>query len=97
MTMVSREPRQIVAFEVDHSIRAERIQSMIDRSPYAENYYTDGGTSYLDVIFGGRHRRNIHSKSDTHIIESTNSDIRHYIAGFRRSCKLSCVNSELEE
>jgi Transposase and inactivated derivatives, IS1 family len=84
MTMVSREPRQIVAFEVDNAIQVKRIQSMVDSSPQAEKYYTDGGMSYLDVIFWGEHKRNIHDKRDTHIIESTNSDIRHYIAGMRR-------------
>jgi IS1 family transposase len=94
MTMVSREPRQIVAFEVEKSISSERIQAMVDRSPAAMNYYTDGGTVYLDVIFWGRHRRNIHSKSDTYIIEGTNADLRHYIAGLRR--KSRCFFRSLE-
>jgi len=87
MTMVSREPRQIVAFEVDNVIRSERIQSMVDRTPGATNYYTDGGTVYLDVIFWGAHQRNIRNKADTHIIEGSNADIRHYIAGLRRKSR----------
>ncbi len=94
MTMVSRTPRQIVAFEVGNAVQAKCIQAMVDRSPHAENYYTDGGTSYLDVLFWGRHRRNIHNKSDTHIIEGTNADIRHYIAGLRR--KSRCFFRSLE-
>jgi hypothetical protein len=28
MTMISREPRQIVAFEVDKSVKSELIQAM---------------------------------------------------------------------
>ena len=67
---------------------------MIDRSPQAKNYYTDGGTSYLDVIFGGEHKRNVHNKNDTHIIEGTNADIRHYIAGLRRRSR--CFFRSLE-
>ena len=94
MTMVSREPRQIVAFEVDNSIRSGHIQAMVDRSPEAKNYYTDGGVAYLDVIFWGEHRRNVHNKSDTYIIEGSNSDIRHYIAGLRR--KSRCFFRSLE-
>ncbi len=94
MTMVSREPRQIVAFVVSNAVQAKCIQAMVDRSPSAGNYYTDGGTSYLDVVFWGRHRRNIHNKSDTHIIEGTNADIRHYIAGLRR--KSRCFFRSLE-
>ena len=92
--MVSREPRQIVAFEVDNSIRSEYLQAMVDRLPAAKNYYTDGGVAYLDVIFGGAHRRNIHNKNDTHIIEGSNADIRHYIAGLRR--KSRCFFRSLE-
>ena len=84
MTMLNREPRQIVAFAVDKSVNSESIQKMVDDSPEAGKYYTDGGSSYLGVDFIGRHERNIHDKSDTHNIEGSNADIRHYIAGLRR-------------
>lgn len=84
MTMLSREPRQIVAFAVDNSVNAERIQAMVDGTIQAEKYYTDGGQSYLGVDFIGRHKRNTHDKSDTHNIESSNADVRHYIAGLQR-------------
>lgn len=94
MTMVSREPRQIVAFEVDNSIRSEHIQAMVDRSLPAKNYCTDGGLVYLDVVFWGEHKRNVRDKSDTHIIEGSNADIRHYIAGLRR--KSRCFFRSLE-
>ena len=60
---------------------------MVDRTPGATNYYTDGGTVYLDVIFWGAHQRNIRNKADTHIIEGSNADIRHYIAGLRRKSR----------
>jgi hypothetical protein len=84
MTMLSREPRQIVAFAVDKSVNSMRIQEIVDNTLEAEKYYTDGGQSYLGVDFIGRHKRNIHDKSDTHNIEGSNADIRHYIAGLRR-------------
>ena len=84
MTMLSREPRQIVAFDVDNSVNAARIQKMVDTSPQAKKYYTDGGQSYLGVDFIGRHKRNTTDKSDTHNIEGSNADIRHYIAGLHR-------------
>ena len=82
--MLSREPRQIVAFDVDKSVNSVRIQEMVDNTLQAEKYYTDGGQSYLGVDFIGRHKRNICDKSDTHNIEGSNADIRHYIAGLRR-------------
>ena len=38
MTMMSRTPRQIVAFAVDNGVKAERIQEMADRVGYAKEY-----------------------------------------------------------
>ncbi len=83
-TMISRFPRQIVAFDVDKSVKAKVIQKMVDSVSPAKNYFTDGGAAYLDVDFLGRHRRNTENKNDTHNIESTNADLRHYIAGLAR-------------
>jgi len=87
MTMLSREPRQIVAFEVDNSVNAARIQKMVDNTLQADQYCTDGGNSYLGVDFVGRHKRNVRDKSDTHNIEGSNADLRHYIAGLRRKSR----------
>jgi hypothetical protein len=84
MTILSREPRQIVAFAVDEAIEPTLIQEMVNSVPEADNYYTDGGRCYLSVDFLGKHRRNMRDKSDTHNIEGSNADIRHYIAGLRR-------------
>lgn len=67
---------------------------MIDRSPHAKKYYTDGGSSYLDVIFAGEHKRNIRNQKDAYTIEGTNADIRHYIAGLRRRSR--CFFRSLE-
>jgi hypothetical protein len=52
------------------------------------------------VIFGGEHKRNIRDKSDTHDVESINSDLRTYIAGLRRRSRcffrsLEALNAEL--
>jgi len=57
---------------------------MVDNTVQAEKYHTDGGNIYLGVDFIGRHQRNIRDKRDTHNIEGSNADIRHYIAGLQR-------------
>jgi len=88
MTIISRRPRQILAFEIGSTVNAKDIQKLVDRSPQAKNYYTDGEASYLGVdYFTGKHKPNVNNKKDTHIVESTNSDIRRYIAGFQRKSK----------
>jgi hypothetical protein len=67
-TMISREPRQIVSFDVQFDKGVFRLQGIVNKAPEAKNYSTDGNLSYLDVIFPGKHKRNIRDKSDTHII-----------------------------
>jgi len=94
MTMVSREPRQIVGFDVQFDKGVFRLQGIVDNAPEAKNYSTDGNPSYLDVIFPGNHTRNIRDKRDTHTIESINADIRHYISGLARRNR--CFYRKLE-
>ena len=79
MTMVSRSPRQIVGFAVARDKCAWRIQSIVDGGPEAEKYCTDGYVGYLDVVYPGRHVRNMRDKSDTFTVEGVNADLRHYI------------------
>jgi len=84
MTMISRAPRQIVSFDAQFDKKSFRLQGLVDSVEYAQNYCTDGNLTYLDVIFPGRHIRNIHDKRDTHNVESINADLRHYISGLAR-------------
>lgn len=84
MTMYSRSPRQIVGYDVDKSVTTKAVQGIVDRTESAEKYFTDGGKAYLDVVFGGKHIRNVENKNDTHEIESSNSDLRHHLKGLAR-------------
>jgi IS1 family transposase len=93
-TMVSRNPRQIVGFDVARDKTPSRIQSIVDNAPYAENYCTDGYSGYMDVVFPGRHVRNIHDKSDTFTVEGINADLRHYIPILAR--KSRCFARKIE-
>ena len=94
MTMIRPEPRQIVSFDVQMDKSSFRLQGLVDNAPWAENYATDGYNGYLDVIFPGRHVRNIHNKRDTHNVESINADLRHYIPGLARRSR--CFYRSLE-
>ena len=85
MTLISREPRQIQAFRVAQDKCAWRIQEMIDETPKALEYCSDGYHGYSDVdYYGAKYTRNCRNKSDTHNTESVNADIRCYIAGLQR-------------
>ena len=79
ITMVSRNPRQIVGFNVALDKSPARIQAMVDNSPPAQNYFSDGYLGYVDVVYPGKYKRNIRDKSDTFTVEGVNADLRHYI------------------
>ena len=88
MTMISRKPRQIIAFDVDKTKAQSIIQRMVDNSPAADNYYTDGYFGYGEIAFPGYHYSNPINKNDTHLVESINADLRHYIPGLRRRSRI---------
>ena len=92
--MVSREPRQIVGFDVAFDKSPSRIQKIVDRGPEAEIYATDGWSGYLDVVYPGAHLRNVANKNDTFTVESVNADLRHYIPLLRRRSR--CFPRSLE-
>ena len=84
ITMISREPRQIIGFDVGLDKTSERIQEIVDSGPESEKYCTDGYVGYLDVIFPGEHVRNVHNKRDTFTVEGINADLRHFVPLLRR-------------
>jgi IS1 family transposase len=94
MTMVSRLPRQIVGFDVAFDKSPKRIQRIVDNAPEAEKYCTDGWTGYIDVVYPGRHIRNVRNKSDTFTVEGVNADLRHYIPVLARRSRCFCRSME---
>lgn len=57
--MVSREPRQLVGFDVSMDKSYKYIQDIVDKAPDADYYCTDGCFGYLDVIYLRKHIRNL--------------------------------------
>ena len=94
MTMISREPRQIVGFSVARDKSRERIQGIVDSAPDVEKYYTDGYLGYIDVAYPGQHIRNVHNKNDTFTVEGINADIRHYVPVLARRSRCFCRRME---
>ena len=84
IAMVGRLPRQIIGIDAAFDKSPERIQALVDAAPEAGNYCTDGYWGYVDVVYPGRHVRNVSNKNDTYTVESVNADLRHYIPILRR-------------
>jgi IS1 family transposase len=94
MTIVSRESRQIVGFDVVRDKSHERIQAMVDSAPEAKKYCSDGYLGYIDVVYPGQHVRNARDKSNTFTVEGVNADLRHYIPIISRRTR--CFARKLE-
>jgi len=92
--LVSLLPRQIVGIDAAFDKSPTRIQELVDNAPPAENYCTDGFWGYVDVVYPGKHVRNICNKNDTFTVESVNADLRHYIPILRRRSR--CFPRKLE-
>jgi len=86
ITMVSRQPRQILGFDVAFNKTSERIQKIINDAAEAEKYCTDG--------YYGKHIYNIHNKKDSFTVEGVNADLRHYILTLARRSR--CFARKLE-
>jgi IS1 family transposase len=92
--IISRFPRQIVGIDAAFDKSPARIQALVDNSPPAKKYATDGYLGYIDVVYPGNHIRNCHDKKDTCGVESVNADLRHYIPILRRRSR--CFPRKLE-
>ena len=94
ITMVSRNPRQIVGFDAAFDKSTERIQKIVDAEPEVKYYCTDGYSGYIDIAYPGTHIRNIKDKRDTFTVESVNTDLRHYIPVLRRRSR--CFSRKID-
>jgi IS1 family transposase len=94
ITMVSREPRQIVGFDAAFDKSPARVQQIVDSAPEAKKYCTDGWSGYVDVVYPGQHIRNVRDKSNTFTVEGINADLRHYIPILARRSR--CFARKLE-
>ena len=81
ITMISREPRQIVGFDVAFDKSSERIQNIVDNAPEAKYYCTDGYNGYIDIVYPRKHIRNIYNKRDTFTVEGVNANLRLLYSG----------------
>ena len=83
-----------IGFDVAFDKSPERIQNIVDNATEAKYYCTDGYNGYIDIVYPGKHIRNIQDKSDTFTFEGTNADLRHYIPVLARRSRCFPRNPE---
>ena len=86
MTLVSRDKRQIVGYDIAFDKSKERIQRLVDNSPKALQYYSDAYPAYSEICYEGSHI-SLKNKTQTYTVEGVNSDFRHYIPALHRRSK----------
>ena len=84
--MVTRNPRQIVGYDVAYDKNENRIQKIVDKAVKAKFYYSDANPSYQNVSYFGKHYY-FRDRPHTFTVEGVNSDIRKYIAALQRKSK----------
>ncbi len=55
ITLVSRDTREIVGFDIAFDKSRERIQCLVDRSVKARQYYSAAYSAYAEVRYEGAH------------------------------------------
>ena len=55
MTLVSRDERQIVGYDIAFDRSRDRIQKLVDNSPKASQYYSDAYSVYSQICYFGKH------------------------------------------
>ena len=93
-TLVRRNPRQIMGADAAMDRSPARVQRIVDNTPVAQMYCTDGWSGYIDVVYPGQHIRNTRDKSDALTVEGINADLRHNIPGLARQSR--CFYRRLE-
>jgi len=91
-TAVDRATRCIVGWCVVWERTTEALQLMLDASPPAARYFSDGFNTYFDLCYWGAHAV-APGKSETYSVEGANADLRHYLARLQRSsrCFSRCI------
>ena len=87
MTLVSRGNRKIIGYDIAKDKSAERIQGIVDNSPKAAHYHSDGYQSYQELYYHGAEHHTHYDKSETYTVEGINSDLRKYIPFLQRRSK----------
>ena len=74
ITLVSRDTREIVGFDIALDKSRKQTQLLVDRSVKARQYYSDAYSAYAEVRYEGAHT-SLKNKSQTYTVEGVNSDL----------------------
>jgi len=94
IVVMSREPRQFLGILASRDKSPDTIEKLVNNSPHAEQYFSDGYLGYKDVAYPGKFTQNSFDKSDTFTVESGNADLRTFIPTLQRRSR--CFPRKIE-
>ena len=68
ITLVSRDTREIVGFDIAFDKSRERLQRLVDRSVKVHQYYSDAYSAYAEIRYEGA-QASLKNKSQTCTVE----------------------------
>lgn len=95
ITDVDRATHCIVGWDVVWERTSANLQAMLDRAPFARQYYSDAFVTYDTLVYSPGFHTAMTDKSQTYSVEADNAELRHYLARLaRRSrCFSRCVHA----
>jgi len=94
IALTSREPRQFLGLTASHDKSPETIEHLVQTSPHAQQYFSDGFQGYKYVDFPNHFVQNCENKDDTYTVEGSNADLRHFVPTLKR--KSRCFPRKIE-
>ena len=84
---MERITREIDGYYISYDKNPETIQKIIDSSPKAKQYYSDGFKGYFSLNYHGGKYKSLNNKSQTYNIgvKGVNSDFRQYITFYNKN------------
>jgi IS1 family transposase len=87
VTIVDRETRCILGWNLLWDRTREAIQAMVDQAPKAHWYFSDAFDIYYLLRYHFGRYAVSDGKSDTYSVEADNAEMRHYLARLARSSR----------
>jgi IS1 family transposase len=95
VTQVDRNTHCIVGWDVVPERTEAVLQALLDRSPQANQYYSDEFSTYHALVYYPGHHQAVPDKSQTYSVEADNAELRHYLARLARKsrCFSRCIHA----
>lgn len=92
---MDRDTHSFVGWAVVEAPTATALQEVVDQAPQAAQYFSDGNTTYAELVYGPAHYQAVPDKSQTYSVEGGNADLRHYLARLARKsrCFSRCIDA----